>query len=328
MQIAEQQNHPNPAAAFVADFVQCWNQLPNKAFFLSLFAAWILLFHFLGNATFGYIDTRSLFGWMVGAYTGNDWEEGHGLLIPVVILALFWWKRNQLVSLKLDVWWPAILLLAFSLGLHVLGYVVQQPRLSIVGLYLGIYALMGLAWGPAWLRASFFPMFLFAYCIPFASLGAPVTTVTFYLRLFVAKIAASLGGNILGMDIVREGTNLFNSTHTYGYDVAAACSGMRSLVAIFTLATVYGFVTFNSNWKRLFVMAAAFPLAVFGNTMRMMCILIAAEFDGQSAGNFVHENTFFSLLPYVPAFLGLMLLGHWLRDRTPPAPQALPSTTA
>lgn len=325
--MAENENRPGPAAGFAAEFAECWNQLPNKALFFSLLAAWLLLFQFLGNATFGYIDTSSLFKWMYVAYTTNDWEEGHGLLMPVVVLALFWWKRKQLLALKINAWWPGLLLLAGALVLHLLGYLVQQPRLSIISLFLGIYALMALAWGPAWMRASFFPVFLFVFCIPFASLGAPVTTVTFYLRLLVAKIVAALGSTLMGMDIVREGTGLFNSAHTYGYDVAAACSGLRSLVAIIALSTIYGFVSFESNWKRLAMIAAAFPLAVIGNTARMICILVAAEFDGQAGGNYVHESTVFSLLPYVPAFLGLMLLTHWLRERPAPSARPVPSPT-
>lgn len=322
--MAEQSNRPGPAADFPAQFLDSWNQLPNKAFFFSLLAAWVLLFQFLGNATFGYIDTSSLLGWMYVAYKGNDWEEGHGILIPFVVIAILWWKRGRLLALKNQVWWPGLLLLAGALFLHVLGYLVQQPRLSIISFYAGIYALMGLAWGPAWMRATFFPMFLFVFCIPFASLGAPVTTVTFFLRILVAKIVTVLGTTILGMDIVRDGTQLFNANHTYGYDVAAACSGLRSCVAILALSTIYGFVSFEKNWKRFVMMASAFPLAVFGNTLRMMCILVAAEYDGQAAGNYVHESAIFSMLPYIPAFLGLMLLSHWLRERPAPPPSTQP----
>jgi exosortase len=340
MQMAEKQNRPTQVPArpwiqevvqeladFTTEFADCWNQLPNKAFFLGLLAAWLLLFQFLGNATFGYVDTSSLFQWMYVAYKGNDWEEGHGLLIPLAVLALLWWKRPQLLALKTRVWWPALILLAGALFLHILGYLVQQPRISIISLYFGIYALTGLAWGPAWMRASLFPMFLFIFCIPFASLGAPVTTVTFYMRIFVAKVVAAIGVHLMGMDVVRDGTQLYNATQHYGYDVAAACSGLRSTFAILALSTVYAFVSFDKNWKRLVMVASAFPLAMLGNTARMMGILIAAEYGGQHTGDFVHENIFFSLLPYVPAFLGLMALGHWLRERPVAPPQtAAPAT--
>jgi exosortase/archaeosortase family protein len=94
---------------------------------------------------------------------------------------------------------------------------------------------------------------------------------------------------------------------------------LRSLTAIFALAIIYGFIEFRKNWQRVVVMSAAFPLAVFGNVVRLSLIIIAAEAFGQSAGDYVHRSSFFSLVPYVPAILGLMVLGRWLgkREATP-----------
>ena len=53
MQPAEKSEHPDPWQKFATDFENGWKQLPNKAFFFTLLAAWLLLFQFLGNATFG-----------------------------------------------------------------------------------------------------------------------------------------------------------------------------------------------------------------------------------------------------------------------------------
>ena len=33
-------------------------------------------------------------------------------------------------------------------------------------MFAGVYGLMGLAWGREWLRDSFFPFCLFAFCVP------------------------------------------------------------------------------------------------------------------------------------------------------------------
>src|SRR5580704_14342649 len=68
-----------------------WRQLPNRCFFFTLAAAWVVLFAFLGNATFNYLDSPSLFNWMFIIDTSPMVNEGHGLLIPFVVLALFWW---------------------------------------------------------------------------------------------------------------------------------------------------------------------------------------------------------------------------------------------
>lgn len=308
-------NDPVPAQSFGAECARCWEQLPNKEIFFVLLAAWVLLFQFLGNATLGYINTPSLFHWMWNAYSssirGGEAQDDQGILIPPIVLALFWWKRRELLSLPIRLWWPALIPLAGSLLLHVVGYLIQQPLISIVALFIGLYSLMGLAWGPAWLRGSFFPFFLFVFCVPTASIAEPIT---FRLRLMVSQMVAVISNSFLGMDVIREGTQLFNSQHTYSYDVAPACSGIRSFVAILALSTIYGFMVFEKNWKRGVMVIAAFPLAVLGNILRMLGIIVTADIYGQSAGNFVHENWFFSLLPYVPAIAGVMLLGRWLRE--------------
>jgi hypothetical protein len=72
-------------------------------------------------------------------------------------------------------------------------------------------------------------------------------------------------------------------------------------------------------------MALAFPLAILGNLARMLLIIMAAELGGQEAGNYVHEGcpihlpfnvpligneiALVNLLPYIPAFVGLLVIG-------------------
>ena len=314
------QNSTAPAPGFMQELAACWQQLPNKALFFVSLAAWMLLFQFYGNATFGYIrDSASLPVWMYKTYNNpmGHGEDGHGNLIPFVVLALFWWKRKELLALPHRTWWPGMLMLLFAVALHVFGYLDQQPKISIVALFTGIYALMGLAWGPEWLRRSFFPFFLFVFCIPISSLGQPVTVP---LRLAVTKIVAGICYNILGMDVIRDGNNLFNAKHTYNYEVAAACSGIQSLVAIFALSTIYAFMCLEKGWKRILMMAAGVPLAMLSNIVRMLFIICAAELYGQSGGNYVHDSAIFSVLPYIPAIFGVLWLGRLLREPAPALP--------
>ncbi len=310
---------------FTPEFKRCWQALPNKGVFFPLLAAWLLLFQFVGNPTFGYVDTSSLMHWMYVAYgsASSSSQDSHGLLIPLVVLALLWWKRKELLALPNRLWWPAGVLLACALILHVLGYLIQQPRISIFAFYGGIYALMGLAWGPSWLRKSFFPMFLFIFCIPIASIGEPIT---FPLRHVVTRIAGVIAGDIFGMDVHSEGTQLFNSAHTFQYEVAAACSGLQSFIAIVVLSIIYAFVSFDKNWKRGVMILASLPLAMFGNVIRLLCIVISASIWGRSTGDYVHESGFFSMIPYIPAILGVIYLGRWLAERR--SEPALPAQPA
>jgi exosortase len=296
------------------DTVDCWRRLPNKAFFFVLLAAWLALFQFLGNAILGYVHTPSLFRSMMDAYDSPSSDDAHGNFIPFLVIGLFWWKRRELLALPLKIWWPGLLILLAALLLHVAGYAIQQPYLSIAALFIGVYGLMGLAWGRDWLRNSVFPFFLFIFSVP---LGQRAEFITFPLRQLVSWLSEKVA-HILGIDVMRVGTQLFDPSGSYGFDVAAPCSGMRSLIAIFLLATVYGFFGFRSPWKRLLLMALALPFAVLGNLVRMLFIIIAAEIGGQPWGNYVHEGGplgIISLVPYLPAIIGLLLVGRWLENR-------------
>ena len=226
---------------------------------------------------------------------------------------LFWWKRNELLALPLKMWPPALLIVGLGLLMHIASYVIQEPRFSIVAMFIGIYGLTGLAWGPAWLRHSSFPFFLFIFCVPTAVVLEPIT---FPLRILVSALVEWIAHYILGIGVLRMGTQLFDPLGTYQYDVAAACSGIRSLTAIFLFATVCGFVMFRSPGKRLLMMSLAVPFAILGNLLRMLLIIIAAVMGGQEWGNYVHESTLISLVPYLPVFLGLLLVVRWLEEKT------------
>jgi exosortase len=298
------------------DTVDCWRRLPEKTFFFTLLAAWLALFQFWGNSILGYVHTSSIFAWLDEAYNsaGSVEDSGHGDFIPFLVVGIFWWKRKELLALPLQIWWPGIFIVVVALALHIAGFLIQQPVISVAALFVGIYGLMGLAWGRAWLRHSNYPFLLFIFSVPIAS---HLNFILFPLRMLVTWLTEIIA-HALGIDVIRNGTQLIDPSGTFQYEVAAACGGMRSLIAIFLLATIYAFATFRSPWKRIFLMAMALPFAILGNLIRLLAIIITAAFGGQEAGNYVHEGGplgIISLLPYVPAIIGLLWIGSWLEKR-------------
>ncbi len=283
--------------------------LPQKSLFAVLAVVWLGLFAFIGNSTFGYIDTGSLYSWAYASYNAPDSEDSHGNLIPFVVLGLIWWKRKELMAVEMrpSNWAFGIVVLAVLL--HAVGFISQQPRISIVSLFVGLYGLMGLLWGTGWMRAVFFPYFLVIFCVPIGSLS---TVVTFPLRILVSELAVAFATGVLDLQIIREGTLIFDADRTFQYNVAPACSGIRSLITLFALTTIYGFTTFRSPWRRVVMMFASVPLAVLGNLLRITTVIIVGDVKGMQAGLDIEQKLGF--LTFLVAIVGVMILGHFLNE--------------
>jgi exosortase len=299
------------------DLPAWWRQQPDKLLFALLLLPWVALFHFWGNSTFGWVKSPSLFRWMHYVFTTSP-DDDYCLYIPLVVLALLAWKRRELMAVPKQTWWPALFLVVSALLLHLTGYVVQQARLSIIAFFLGLYGLTGLVWGRAWLRSTFFPMFLFAFCVP---LGTMADTLTLPLRLLVTQISVGLSHDLLGVEVFRQGSQIFDGAGKPLYDVAPACSGIRSLVSLLALTTIYGFISFKPTWKRLVMMVAAAPLAVLGNVVRITGVIVVGEAFGQQAGLLIEQK--FGFITFGIALICVFILGHWLRDRQSPVPAVL-----
>jgi exosortase len=304
---------PAEARGFLPELRDLGDAIPHKTLFAVLLLAWLTLFHFLGNSVLGYFHTSSLFGWLSSVY-GSAPDDNLGQFVPLAVAALLWWKRKQLILVPKAVWWPALALFIVALVLHVLGYAVQQTRFSLVAFFVGWYGLMGMLWGWRWLRATFFPFFLFAFMMP---LGSFVERPSLELRKAATTITVAVSKAIFGIPVVQSGTSIYDPAYRYQYEVAAACSGIRSLSTMLLLACIVAFVIFQKPWKRALLIGAAIPFAVLGNVFRLLTIIIAADQFGQTAGDSVHESWLFGLAPYVPAMLGMLLMARWLREDGP-----------
>jgi exosortase len=302
--------------AFAAEFRERWRELPNKGLFLVLLTAWLLLFMRLGVSTLGYLYTASLPQWMLNIYLNPNSDEVHGVLVPFLVLGLFWWKRHELLAIPPRTWWPALIGLALAALLHLAGYMVQQPRVSMVAMFAGIYCLIGLAWGPRWMARSFFPFVLFVFCIPLSSLPLFNDRITFPLRMLSAWIVDLVAHLGLAPDLKREGTQLFyqGATHQWNVDIAPACSGIRGLTALSLMTISYGMIVFREPWKRLVMILSAIPLAVMNNVLRISFAVLVGRFLGEDALKAVEQKAGFYTFLFIAIPL-VMGTGWLLGDR-------------
>lgn len=268
------------------------------------------VFQFFGSASLGYINSRSLFYWWGYQWANPQSESDHGWLVLALSGWLLWRNLRNAPTGKGSflnrAGLPAAAMIA-GLAIHLLGYTLQQGRVSIVGLLLFVWGGLAFAGGPRWARAALFPASFMVFAIPLNVLD----TVGFYLRLSVIETSYHLA-HAVGIDVIRNGTQLLSPDGSYQYDVAAACSGMRSLMALAALSLLMGYLNFRATWARTLIGLLCFPYAFVGNVARIFTIVVAAEWKGQEAGAVVHE--WFGFIIFI-IVLGLVQLTVWLLQK-------------
>lgn len=263
---------------------------------LACVAAGVLIFQFLGNSTRGYIGTSSLFYWWGFQWVDPGSETQHGFLILGISIWLVW--RNLRLQPERAMAWagirPAVFAMIAGLAIHVLGFVCEQARVSIIGLLLFAWGAIAFLGGQRWARASAFPVIFMVFAIPLNALDS----AGFWLRMWVVDCSSRIAHGV-GIGVLVNGTQLLSPDGSYNYDVAAACSGIRSLMALSALSLLVGYLEFKSRLLWAVMLAISFPLIFAGNVFRIVSIIVAAHWGGQLWGDRVHEVMGFGVFAIV-----------------------------
>jgi exosortase len=230
----------------------------------------------LSVAAFGFLYRRVIaklvYDWM------NDGNYSHGFLIVPIAAYLVWERRTRLTAEPIKPSAFGLVILGGSLatlGAGILGAELFLSRVSMIGVVAGV-VLFTMGWRA--LRRLAFPIAFLLLMIPIPAII--FNQIAFPLQLLASKAAEfTLSG--LGIPVLREG-NVIVLANT-SLEVAEACSGIRSLISLVTLAIVYGYFTDKRVWARLVLALAAVPVAVFANGVRVAGTGVAAHYYGAAA---------------------------------------------
>jgi exosortase len=245
-----------------------------------------------------------------------DWytipDYSHGFLVPFFALFLLWDKREILRNTPIRQTWRGIALVVFAIVVLILGvYGVDlfTARISFV------FLLAGLIWtlfGSLMLRELRFPLLVLVLAIPFPTIL--FNQVTFPLQLFASRIASDILP-LLGVPVLLEGNVI--QLPVMKLEVAEACSGIRSLMSLFTLAVFYGYFLERTTRRRWLLALAAIPIAVTANVFRIVGTGLCVQYwDPDKALGFFHE---FSGWVMFVISLGCLYLVHRLMLLISPA---------
>jgi exosortase len=215
----------------------------------------------------------------------NDPNFSHGFFVPLFSAFVVWQKRSILITEQPHPSWWGLLLLAGGLGLLIVGQMGAEIFLSRSSLLIVIAGLIVLFRGWTFFRAILFPWAFLFLMIPIPAIV--FNQVTFPLQLLASKVASTML-SWMGVPVLREGNIIV--LPTMALEVAEACSGIRSLMSLLTLAVIYGYLMESRNSVRVLLALASIPIAVAANSFRIVGTgLLVQYWDPAKAQGFFHE---------------------------------------
>lgn len=233
----------------------------------------------------------ALSAFAIGIVTAREWGEmfhqwwnidtyNHILLVPPIVVWLVWLRRSELPSLSPAPWAPGLVLVALGLALWLAG---RASDINIIAHAGAVGAMQGAAvaiLGPRVSLLLALPISFAAFLVPFGDEMIPA------LQSVTAVIAVELT-HWSGIPALVDGIHI--DTPVGLFIVAEACSGVKFLVAMVTLAVLVCFTRFSSWNRRAAFMAAAIIVPIIANGIRAWGTIYIAQFHGvEFAAGFDH----------------------------------------
>jgi exosortase len=246
-----------------------------------------------------------LYGRTIVHLVGQWWHDpnfSHGFFVPVFSAFVIWQERDRLRRIALKPSSAGLLILAGALGVLLVGQLGAElflARVSLLVLGAGLIVLF-LGWN--FLSALSFPLAFLLLMIPIPTII--FNQITFPLQLLASKVAAATLP-LFSVPILREGNVII--LPSMALEVAEACSGIRSLMSLVTLAIIYGYLMEKRVAGRWLLALGAIPISVAANSVRIIGTgLLVQYWDPDKAQGFFH--TFSGWLIFVVSLVMLYLL--------------------
>jgi exosortase len=224
----------------------------------------------------------ALLGWLyapvlreMASQWAVDTTYGYGYYIPPVAAYLVWERRRALAATRPKGTWLGLPVLLLGLGALVLGRaggIALLARISLVPVLFGLVLLLG-GWRMARLVA--FPVLFLAVMIPIPS--GLLQRLTWPLQIFTAQFSTEVL-RLAGYPVYVEGVYI-DLPHVR-LEVAEACSGFRSLVALGATGILLAHLT-QERWReRVLLVASVVPIAVLANAVRVTSNIALGIYEG------------------------------------------------
>lgn len=233
---------------------------------------------------------------VVNHAVGNA-TASHILIIPFVTLALLYQDRGTifLPSRPARFLGGVVIVLGFALmvaarlagGADMAG---DFLSLAVAGLLVAWVGGFLLLFGRDATRRAQFPLLFLVFAIPIPDVL--LAWATLLLKTGSTEVVAGLF-TVTGTPYYRDGF-VFTIPH-FVIEIADECSGIRSSIALLLTSLLAGRVFLSGPWARALLVAAAVPITVLKNGIRIvsLCLLSIHVDPGFLTGQLHHEGGIF-----------------------------------
>jgi exosortase len=241
-------------------------------------------------------------------WSTND-NYSHGPLVPLTSLALVWLRRDLLLRLTVKPEPRGLVLVAIACLLQVVGTRADVLALQGWAILPLLFGLSLTFFGVAVTHMLSFPIGYLGFMLTFP----PVVMNTLSFALKEVSVRASVAAaQALGVVLARDGMSI----HLLSGElrVENPCSGLRSLLALLATGALFAYFQKGGAWRRAAVLLAATPIALLGNAVRLLLVIVAADRRGVvwASGTF-HDVT--GYVVYAVALAALVGLRRLLTPR-------------
>lgn len=238
----------------------------------------------------------------------TDPDYGHGFFIPLFSGYVLWREHDHWIESRGKPRNSGLLVMVGAVALLLLGSLGAElfiSRFSLVVLFAGMIVFLA---GWEVLRSVSFPLGYLMFMIPI-----PViiyNQITFPLQLLASRLA-TFCLELVHVPVLRDGNVLVLSN--YSLEVVEACSGVRSLMTLISLAVAYAYLLKRRVWARYLLASLMVPIAIVSNAIRIMGAgMLAHRFGAEAAEGFLH--TFSGWVIFVVALALMFLSDRILHD--------------
>jgi exosortase len=235
----------------------------------------------------------------------SDPDYSHGFFVPLFSGYILWRQRERWMRIETKPTNFGLLVMLGAIGLLLVGSLGAElftSRFSLVVLLAGMILFLG---GWKFLRSVSFPLCFLVFMIPLPQIV--YNQITFPLQLLASRFA-TIWLELAHVPVLRDGNILQFSSYTL--EVVEACSGIRSLITLISLAVIYGYLLEPRLWVRILLAVLMVPIAIVSNAIRIMGAgVMAHRFGPAAAEGFLHE--FSGWVIFLVALL-LLFASHWI----------------